>query len=1821
MAKDNESIEIKVEVDTSDVKKSMKDVAKETDNMAKNIKKSGDKAEDSFDGLTKQFKIMDKQMKNMGKNINLSGFKNTMNNVKKLVSNTVKTVTKSFDNMFKGKKTMEIDAKVTTDVNSGVGLSDATALAGQAMTSGAIGSGIQKNLSQIGDDFEDTMDGVEQSIGNSMSEIGSDMKTTMADTTKAIEDSFTRTRENLKEMFANLNLGDSIKADMENAMDGVMKTIKASINLESLLGGKKLFDFSNPLKFIENRIDTLSVTINKFGKNSEKLGEAKKRLEDLNKIKVALTLDQPLAELDELFNKFNQAPTKKNASKIMQVFEDIQNQMQNVGLDTSGMDVLFEEWNDIQKAGTKVTNSLKTGMSDLRQQLGLLSTTTKQSITDTVALVKAEKDEVQASQQVEAQVSKQAKIHSKLQSAMKGVKGVISSVRDSFTQLKDKYKETEKAQESLTKSAKKTENVFKDMFKQLEPYLKVAAIFTTIKNSITSYTDSLQDNSKFGLMFGSEAQNMTDWLNELNATVTTSKDVLMDFSGNLFRMGTNMNMSTDDAISMSKQMTKLGADLVALTGDTNVIDALAGALRGEYDSLQNFGYIIDADAVKTRALKMGLDASTESAKALARQSILMEQSMHVLGYGAKQAQTLGGQLTMLRKNFEALGASIGSCFAGILQVVLPVLNSIVVAVTNAFNQIAKVLNAIFGVFGITVGTGGVSGSVGGAVGDAVGGIVDDLGSGLDSAGGGASDVADELDKASGSAKELKKYLAGVDELNLTPEKSQPSGGSGSGSSGSGGSGGAGTGAGVGGTIDDILGSAQEGSSVIEDIFADLEDWMVDLVNGFVAMFNMFKAGWQSVADYINTSIANLKQAFSNLGSSIKEFLIGAWNNGGAELIFNFGRLSGAITGAIIDIAGQCVQMVADLFTHLNPETNPYTQAFIKGLNNLLIACQNFALSVGGWFKTFVDNGGQAFLNVMGDIVMILGTTLANTLATTINWITRFMNSWAGQTLIKGVAIALDIVAGALKLVLIVVEKLTPLWSALLLKFAVVSVFTKITKALKLLKSALVLVAGKLAGGLGITSVIVKFKALANAVKLAYLQLKGGVVLSQVIQKFGLLPGLIAGIINAFKTWALAVKGATVAQTAYNIALSIGAGAMQLLCSPVTLIIGAIVALVAIVDVICQKFFNWEGIISWLGEKLGWLWDKIKSFFGWEGDNNIDDEIDLTSDSLDGLGYTMEQTSERFGTSCSAMNEALASIHVDSNSLAISLDEAEKTFNEKFSRMSASGQEYLDALVTGNQEVLDEMAGDSEKYLEEIAYVWDNLSQQEKAVMYATYGEINGITDGWCDYTKGSYEDALFAHVAYLESVENNEKLSAQEKDKLTEEATEKFKQTYQDRLDAVNKTIEEIESAEGASEEQKYLMLQSAYEERDKLMAQHEEYQKGTIKTTDDLVQASAQTQKDAYNGVADEQEKALENVSAALEDTKTDLQGFKEESDKVAKEIPEAWAGIGETISEEFDEASNEVVKSLNTMNTKVKGQSNTLKATLKSAFATINDGTKKSMTTMTNNIKQAFDKMSKNIKTQMQQIATELQARFTQINNGLNKSFTTMSTQVLTVLKNMANQISNSLRGVETTFKTSMNNISNVAKTKIQEACKTITTKVEAMKQPITNSFNGIKTNVGNSLDALNKTVTNKMQVVLNTVKRFVNQLQNATNFTFKTPYMRMPHINVHGDWNFEKKTTPSFSVRWYSDGGIFNKRSLIGVGDKYHGIGNNPEMVMPLDSFWKELSNQFDKQTKVLSNNNGNESTTVVLNMDGREVGRGVVNNLKEMSRLGQVDMSWL
>lgn len=54
---------------------------------------------------------------------------------------------------------------------------------------------------------------------------------------------------------------------------------------------------------------------------------------------------------------------------------------------------------------------------------------------------------------------------------------------------------------------------------------------------------------------------------------------------------------------------------------------------------------------------------------------------------------------------------------------------------------------------------------------------------------------------------------------------------------------------------------------------------------------------------------------------------------------------------------------------------------------------------------------------------------------------------------------------------------------------------------------------------------------------------------------------------------------------------------------------------------------------------------------------------------------------------------------------------------------------------------------------------------------------------------------------------------------------------------------------------------------------------------------------------------------------------------------------------------------------------------------------------------------------------------------------------------------------------------------------------------------------------------------------------------------------------------------------------------------------------------MAKNFDKQTQALAKMNSNGTTTVIVELDGKEVARSTVKNMKQMSQLGQLDTSWL
>ena len=206
-----------------------------------------------------------------------------------------------------------------------------------------------------------------------------------------------------------------------------------------------------------------------------------------------------------------------------------------------------------------------------------------------------------------------------------------------------------------------------------------------------------------------------------------------------------------------------------------------------------------------------------------------------------------------------------------------------------------------------------------------------------------------------------------------------------------------------------------------------------------------------------------EDAFHSIGQMALDFvglLESTLANGGQDVINAIGDLGvqiGKTFGQIVDIAAESM---SEFFKHMDPATNKNSKGALEALKYLIDSIRNFVEMLGDSIKVFMDNGGTEFVKNIGDIIAIL-IELASTIAgDIINTITTFFDSWAGHLVIAACAKSLEIVSGALEILLKILKPLTPLISGVvtaILAFKtiapVVGFITKIVEGFKLLGGA------------------------------------------------------------------------------------------------------------------------------------------------------------------------------------------------------------------------------------------------------------------------------------------------------------------------------------------------------------------------------------------------------------------------------------------------------------------------------------------------------------------------------------------------------------------------------------------------------------------------------------------------------------------------------------------------------------------------------------------------------------------------------------------------
>lgn len=323
---------------------------------------------------------------------------------------------------------------------------------------------------------------------------------------------------------------------------------------------------------------------------------------------------------------------------------------------------------------------------------------------------------------------------------------------EALKSLKALRKETQnqtKATDELGDAAEDTGKKLKNAFdiKQLGAWIL----------SIQKYTDSVIRLTKRQVDYNKSMQKLQVAYGEVNSSGEQLVKTMADLSGldiaqltsslGTFRQFTSsLGLANEQASLLAENMLKLTNDMASYYNEDTVEMArqLVSGLTGEAETLKILGADVTDNAVKQKALALGIQTNTTNmslaTKATLRYLLVIDQLKNAQGNYAATINDVSTQTKIWNAQIDTLKRQLGAFLLPILQTMLPVLNGVLMVVN-------ELLGMLLGLFGIDVPMQSIVNK--------------------------SNDFKTNLEGAGEAAKEAQKSLRGFDKLNVikTPTKS------------------------------------------------------------------------------------------------------------------------------------------------------------------------------------------------------------------------------------------------------------------------------------------------------------------------------------------------------------------------------------------------------------------------------------------------------------------------------------------------------------------------------------------------------------------------------------------------------------------------------------------------------------------------------------------------------------------------------------------------------------------------------------------------------------------------------------------------------------------------------------------------------------------------------------------------------------------------------------------------------------------------------------------------------------------------------------------
>ncbi len=374
---------------------------------------------------------------------------------------------------------------------------------------------------------------------------------------------------------------------------------------------------------------------------------------------------------------------------------------------------------------------------------------------------------------------------------------------------------------TTTKVTTKMSNAFSKLAKAAGITVTIASLFRLGKAAVNAASALEEVQNVVDVAFGEASAEIDRFAKTCIERFGLSEFSAKQLASQFMAMGSSMGIANGSAKTMSVQLTGLAADLASfynVSVDT-AMNALEGIYTGQTRALRKFGLVVDEATLQEYALSQGISKTvrtmTAAEQATLRYNYVLQQTVNAQNDFARTSGTWANQLRLLRQQWNSFMTELGSVITVILLPIVKWLNTILAYLT----AIVKAFKAVFG--------------LGGSVADKANKSVQNLD-------GSVGAVATGLGAANKAGKELKKTLAGFDELEILNGPTDDSG-SGSGSD---------EPIGIGGGYD--VGS-----------YFDPEDWDVPDTSAFQKkmeeIFQSWKDGWDKLTEALTKNTETMEK--------------------------------------------------------------------------------------------------------------------------------------------------------------------------------------------------------------------------------------------------------------------------------------------------------------------------------------------------------------------------------------------------------------------------------------------------------------------------------------------------------------------------------------------------------------------------------------------------------------------------------------------------------------------------------------------------------------------------------------------------------------------------------------------------------------------------------------------------------------------------------------------------------------------------------------------------------------------------------------------------